>query len=91
MLRIEKSAEPDSEEVLDAAHLAVHFSPLKDAGAANVHVARCKEVHKPRRAPAGLVTLSGGKVRRVRVERERLARVLATRRTGSGSASAEGA
>ena len=86
VLRLDKGAEPDPEEVLDAAHLAVHFSPLKNAGTANVHVARCKEVHKPRRAPAGLVTLSGGKVRRVRVERERLARVLATRRT-PGSAS----
>ena len=49
VLRLEKGAEPDPEEVLDAAHLAVHFSPLRGAPRADVHVARRKEVHKPRR------------------------------------------
>ena len=52
-----------------------------------MHVARRKEVQKPRRAPAGLVTLSGGKTLRIRVEPERLARLLATRgkpRPGAG-------
>jgi predicted ribosome quality control (RQC) complex YloA/Tae2 family protein len=72
--------EPDPEEVLDAAHLAVHFSPLRGTRAADVHVARRKEVHKPRKAPAGLVTLSGGKTLRVRIEEARLARLLDARR-----------
>ena len=80
VLRLEKGHEPDDEELLDAAHLAVHFSPLRGAPRVDVHVARQKEVHKPRKAPAGLVTLSGGKVLRLRVEPARLARVLATRR-----------
>lgn len=80
VLRLEKGKEPDDEEVLDAAHLAAHFSPLRDAPRVDVHVARRKEVHKPRKAPPGLVTLSGGKVLRLRVEPERLARLLATRR-----------
>ncbi len=79
VLRLEKGAEPRPEEVLDAAHLAVHFSPLRGASRADVHVARCKEVHKPRRAAPGLVTLSGGKVLRVRIEPARLERLLATR------------
>ncbi len=79
VLRLEKGAEPDAEETLDAAHLAVHFSPLRDAPRADVHVARRKDVHKPRKAPAGLVTLSGGKVVRLRLEPARLARLLATR------------
>ena len=57
VLRVEKGHEPDSEELLDAAHLAVHFSPLSGTRRADVHVARCKEVKKPSRAPAGLVTL----------------------------------
>lgn len=87
VLRLEKGAEPDAEETLDAAHLAVHFSPLRDAPRADVHVARRKDVHKPRKAPAGLVTLSGGKVVRLRLEPERLARLLATRaRPQAGSA-----
>jgi predicted ribosome quality control (RQC) complex YloA/Tae2 family protein len=76
--------EPDPEEVLDAAHLAVHFSPLRGTRAADVHVARRKEVHKPRKAPAGLVTLSGGKTLRVRVEDARLARLLDARRGPPG-------
>ena len=62
--------------MLDAAHLAIHFSPLKDSGRAAVHVARRKEVHKPRGAPAGLVTLSGGRTLNVRMEPQRLARLI---------------
>ena len=77
ILRLERGREPDPEEVLDAAHLAIHFSPLKDAGRAAVHVARRKEVHKPRGAPAGLVTLSGGRTLDVRLEPQRLSRLMA--------------
>jgi predicted ribosome quality control (RQC) complex YloA/Tae2 family protein len=85
VLRLERGAEPDPEEVLDAAHLAAHFSPLRNSPRVDVHVARQKEVHKPRKAPAGLVTLSGGKVLRLRVEPERLERLLATRRGRPGA------
>lgn len=81
ILRLAGRNEPDPEELLDAAHLAVHFSPRRGTRAADVHVARRKEVHKPRKAPAGLVTLSGGKTLRVRVEEARLARLLDARRT----------
>jgi predicted ribosome quality control (RQC) complex YloA/Tae2 family protein len=76
VLVLEKNAEPDSEEVLDAAHLAVHFSPLRGATRANVHVARGKQVHKPRGAKPGLVMLSGGKSLAVRMQPERLKRLL---------------
>jgi predicted ribosome quality control (RQC) complex YloA/Tae2 family protein len=85
VLRLERDAEPDDEEVLDAAHLAVHFSPLRGRPRADVHVARRKDVHKPRKAPAGLVTLSGGKLLRLRIEPERLARLLATRTSRRGA------
>ena len=93
VLVLARGAEPDPEEVIDAAHLAIHFSPRKDAGRADVHVARRKEVSKPRRAPAGLVTLSGGKTRRIRIEPQRLERLLATRgkvRPGTLPGSPEG-
>ena len=73
--------EPDPEEVLDAAHLAVHFSPLRGAARADVHVAQRKLVHKPRGAKPGLVTLSGGRNLRLRVQPERLARLLARGRS----------
>ncbi len=76
ILRVQGREEPDAEEILDAAHLAAHFSPLRSAARVNIHVARRKEVHKPKGAKAGLVHLSGGKVLRVRVQPERLARLL---------------
>lgn len=84
VLRLGKGGEPDEEEVLDAAHLAVHFSPLRGAPRADVHIARRKEVHKPRKAPAGLVTLSGGRVLRLRIQPERLARLLESRGKARG-------
>jgi len=75
-----KTHEPHPEAVLDAAHLAVQFSPLAGARAAKVHFARRKEVHKPRGAKPGLVTLSGGKILDVRMQPERLTRLLGTHR-----------
>jgi len=80
VLPVEKGAEPHPEELLDAAHLAVHFSPLAGATRARVHVARRKEVHKPRGAKPGLVTLSGGRVLELRLQPDRLQRLLRTHR-----------
>ncbi len=74
------AAEPPIEDLLDAAHLAVHFSPLKDPAKASVHVAPCKMIHKPRGAKPGLVTLSGGRTLEVRMEPARLARLLKPQR-----------
>jgi len=71
--------EPDDEDVLDAAHLALHFSPLRGASRGEVHVARRKDVRKPRGAPAGLVSVAAGRVRTIRVEPARLRRLLDTR------------
>lgn len=76
VLRLERGAEPDPEELLDAAHLAAHFSPLRGASRVQVHVAPRKAVHKPRGAKPGLVTLSGGRILSVRVQPERLTRLL---------------
>jgi predicted ribosome quality control (RQC) complex YloA/Tae2 family protein len=80
VLRCAKGAEPDPEDVLDAAHLAVHFSPLRGARKADVHVARCKDVKKPKGFKPGLVSLSGGRTLHLAVEEERLARLLDARR-----------
>ncbi len=71
-----REPEADPEELLDAAHLAVHFSPLQGAEKADVHVCACKQVHKPKGAKPGLVTLSGGRILQVRVQPERLERLL---------------
>ena len=80
ILRLEKGAQPDPEDTLDAALLAAHFSPLRGAAKVDVHVARRKEVKKPRKAKAGLVVLSGGKTLHVRLDPPRLERLLKTRR-----------
>jgi predicted ribosome quality control (RQC) complex YloA/Tae2 family protein len=71
-----REPEADPEELLDAAHLAVHFSPLQGAEKADVHVCACKQVHKPKGAKPGLVTLSGGRILQVRMQPERLERLL---------------
>ncbi len=78
ILKVERHREASDEAVLDAATLAVHFSPLKNAGKANVHVVHQKRVQKPKGAKPGLVTLSGGKVLLVRMEATRLERLLRT-------------
>ncbi len=85
VLRVERGVEPDAEDVLDAATLAVHFSPLAEATRAAVHVARRKEVHKPRGAKPGLVALSGGKTLEVRMQPERVRRLLSSMRGGAGA------
>ena len=68
--------DPDPEDLLDAAVLALHFSPQRGARRADIHVARGKEVHKPRGAKPGLVTLSGGRTMHLRADDARLARLL---------------
>ena len=81
VLRLERKGEPDHEEVLDAAHLAIHFSPVRGTSKAPVHVAFRKQVHKPRGAKPGLVHLSGGRIMTVRVQPERTERLLRSART----------
>lgn len=87
ILRTERGVEPDPEAILDAALLAMHFSPARDHGGAPIHVARRKEVHKPRGAKAGLVTLSGGRILQIRAQQERLEGLLRSAR-GRGDAPA---
>lgn len=83
----------DEATLLDAATLAVWFSPARPAegpGApggdeaarktqADVTYALRKLVRKPRNAPPGRVSVAGGKTIRVRLEPDRLRRLLASR------------
>lgn len=80
VLRVERGREPHPEALVDAALLAVHFSPARGGDPVPVHLARCKEVRKPRGAKPGLVTLSGGRILRVRAQQERLERLLRSAR-----------
>jgi len=76
VLRTERGSTPDPEDLLDAAALAVHFSPLRGASRADVHVVPCKQVKKPKGAPPGLVQVAGGKNLHMRSDPERLQRLL---------------
>ena len=72
ILCTQRGQEPDAEELLDAAHLAIHFSPVRGTDRAPVHIASRKQVHKPKGAKPGLVTLSGGRILEVRMQQDRL-------------------
>jgi predicted ribosome quality control (RQC) complex YloA/Tae2 family protein len=69
----------DQETLLDAATLAVHHSPAREEAQADVTYAPRKLVRKPRGAPPGQVSVAGGKTMRLRMEAERLRRLLASR------------
>jgi predicted ribosome quality control (RQC) complex YloA/Tae2 family protein len=69
---------PHPEVMLDAAHLALWFSALRHDDRGDVQWARKKQLKKPGKgAPPGLVIIHGEHVMHVRVEPERLQRLLA--------------
>lgn len=79
ILRTEGRPDPPNASLLDACELAVHFSRLKNAGSADVHVAPVKNIKKPKGAKPGLVYVRQGKTIRLRREPKRLERILASR------------
>jgi predicted ribosome quality control (RQC) complex YloA/Tae2 family protein len=66
--------------LLDAATLAVYHSPAREETQADVTYAPRKLVRKPRGASPGQVSVAGGKTLCLRMEPNRLERLLATRR-----------
>ncbi|MCP5024320.1 MAG: DUF814 domain-containing protein [bacterium] len=78
ILRAGRSKDFSDMAILDACMLAVHFSPQTNAGRASVHLVHQKQVHKPKGAKPGLVTLSGGKRRVVRMDNGRVKDLLRT-------------
>ncbi len=79
VLRTEGRSDPPPASLLDACELAIHFSRLKAASRADVHVAPIKNVRKPRGAKPGLVFVTGGKTIHVRRDPKRLESILASR------------
>jgi predicted ribosome quality control (RQC) complex YloA/Tae2 family protein len=76
VVRLEKGKGPDGETLLDAAHLAAHFSDGRGAPQVEVAYTRAKYVRKPKGAAPGAVTYSQEKVLLLRVEPDRVARLL---------------
>ncbi len=64
------------ETLLDAAHLAVHFSKARGATRAEVTYTQAKNVRKRRKSPPGQVIAQNARTLSLRVEETRLARLL---------------
>ncbi len=79
VLRTEGSENPPQNALLDACELAVHFSRMKEASRADVHVTAVKNVRKPKGAKPGLVYVLKGKTIHLRRDPKRLRNLLANR------------
>lgn len=76
--RLEKGRGPDGETLLDAAHLAAHFSDGRGEPQLEVVATRAKYVRKVKGAAAGAVTFSQERTILLRVEPARVERLLAS-------------
>jgi len=76
IIKMEKGRPLLKETLLDAAHLAMHFSKLRDADKAPVDYTYRKYVKKPRHAAPGYVTYSQQKTMMLVPDKRRLARLL---------------
>ncbi len=72
-----KGNEPlPQETLLDAAHLAAYFSKARKATRVDVHYCQAKNIRKSRKAPPGQVTITNAGNINVRIEEDRLKRLL---------------
>jgi predicted ribosome quality control (RQC) complex YloA/Tae2 family protein len=76
VVRLQKSQAPDQETLLDAAHLAAHFSDARGAPTCDVAWTRARFVRKPKGSPPGAVTYSQERVIQLRIEPRRIERLL---------------
>lgn len=72
-----RGGEPDRETLLDAAHLALHHSALRGERLADVQYCRIRMIRRVRGAPPGAVQVTEEEVLPVRLDDERLGRLLA--------------
>ncbi|HEU4384180.1 MAG TPA: NFACT RNA binding domain-containing protein [Anaeromyxobacteraceae bacterium] len=77
VLRLGKGKAPGQEDLLDAAHLAAHFSEARGEPTVEVAWTRARHVRKPRGAAPGAVTYSQERTLPLRLEPARLSRLLA--------------
>ncbi len=74
---LERGASPPPAALVDAAHLAAHFSDARGETVVDVEYTHRKFLRKPRDGAPGMVLVEREKVLVLRVEEERLARLLA--------------
>ncbi|HYR56458.1 MAG TPA: NFACT RNA binding domain-containing protein [Myxococcaceae bacterium] len=80
---LEKKAEISSELLVDAAHLALHHSSLKGEPRGEIIYVKAKHVRRRKGDPAGAVNVEREKSLTVRIDPERLAKLLSSRARGS--------
>jgi predicted ribosome quality control (RQC) complex YloA/Tae2 family protein len=73
---LEKNRTCPGELLVDAAHLAAHFSDAREEGVVEVQYTPRRHLRKPRGSAPGLVVVDREKVLVLRVERDRVARLL---------------
>lgn len=73
---LERGEEVPEQTLLDAATLALHYSKMRTAAAAEISYTPRRHVSKPKGAKPGLVQISHERVIRLRREPDRLARLL---------------
>jgi len=73
---LDKGKDCPTETLIDAAHLAAHFSDARGESVVDVAYTPKRYVRKPRHAAPGLVVLDREKVIALRVDPERVARLL---------------
>ncbi|MCA9603327.1 MAG: DUF814 domain-containing protein [Myxococcales bacterium] len=78
IVQLDRSGECPSDVLVDAAHLAVHFSERRDEPTVDVSYTPRRYVRKPKGAAPGAVLVDREKVLALRVEPARLARLLAS-------------
>jgi len=74
---LEKGHEAPADLLVDAAHLAAHFSEWRGETQVEVTYVARRHVRKPRGSPPGLVTVDRDKTLVLRVDPARLAALLA--------------
>jgi predicted ribosome quality control (RQC) complex YloA/Tae2 family protein len=77
----ERGAELPPELLLDAAHLAAHFSDVRGEATAEIQHTERRYLRKPKGAAPGAINVDREKVLLLRIEPERLARLLASERS----------
>ncbi len=79
VLRVPPDREPSRGALVDAAHLALHYSSIRGTDYGEVTYTRCKNVRRLKAAPPGKVSYADASTLAVRIQPRRIRRLLDTR------------
>jgi predicted ribosome quality control (RQC) complex YloA/Tae2 family protein len=78
VVKVDKGKDLSPDQLVDAAHLAAHFSDLRGEAIVEITYVQRRYVRKPRKSPPGAVMVDRERVLVLRVDPARLAQLLAT-------------